>query len=115
MKQILKGAGVFALVLAASGAAQADKASDTLNIAFTKELENVDSFYNSAREGVILQRSIWDGLIYRDPYSGEYRGNLATDWTWVDDVTLDLNLREGVTFHNGEPEIAWATMTRSAT
>ncbi|OSQ49508.1 ABC transporter substrate-binding protein [Thalassospira alkalitolerans] len=103
MKQILKGAGVFALVLAASGAAQADKASDTLNIAFTKELENVDSFYNSAREGVILQRSIWDGLIYRDPYSGEYTGNLATDWTWVDDVTLDLNLREGVTFHNGEP------------
>lgn len=86
-----------------TSAAQADKASDTLNVAFTKELENVDSYFNSAREGVVLQRAVWDGLMYRDPASGEYIGNLATDWNWVDDTTLDVTLREGVTFHNGEP------------
>ena len=103
MKQILKGAGIFALVMAAAGTAAANKADDTLNVAFSKELENVDSYFNSAREGVILQRSIWDGLVYRDPYTGEYQGNLATDWKWVDDKTLEFNLRQGVTFHNGEP------------
>ncbi len=86
----------------ASGSAIADKASDTLSVPFTKELESVDSYFNSAREGVILQRSIWDGLLFSDPETGEYKGNLATSWEWVDDTTLELKLREGVKFHNGE-------------
>ena len=83
--------------------AHADKADDTLNVAFTKELENVDSYFNSSREGVVLQRAVWDGLIYRDPKTNQYKGNLATEWTWIDDVTLELKLREDVKFHNGEP------------
>ncbi|WP_428512342.1 ABC transporter substrate-binding protein [Roseovarius sp.] len=97
-------ATLLASVLAAGVAmpALADKASGTLNVAFTKELENVDSYFNSSREGVVLQRAIWDGLIYRDPETNEYVGNLATDWEWIDDTTLEFKLREGVTFHNGE-------------
>ncbi len=96
-------AGLVALGIAlASSSAYADKASDTLSVAFTKELESVDSYFNSAREGVVLQRAIWDGLIYRDPKTSEYIGNLATSWKWVDDTTLELELRKGVKFHNGE-------------
>ena len=98
--RILKGA---LALLVAGGPAFADKASDTLNVAFTKELESVDSYFNSAREGVVLQRAIWDGLVYRDPETNEYTGNLATEWTWIDDKTIEFKLREGVTFHNGEP------------
>lgn len=90
-------------LLAAAGSAWADKASGTLNVAFTKELENVDSYFNSAREGVVLMRAIWDGLIYLDPVTNEYKGNLAESWTWVDDTTLEFKLRQGVKFHNGEP------------
>ncbi len=94
---------VTAIALLAAGAAYAGKADNTLSVAFTKELENVDSYFNSSREGVVLQRAIWDGLIYRDPVTNEYKGNLATSWEWIDDVTLELKLREGVHFHNGEP------------
>ncbi|MBD8891726.1 ABC transporter substrate-binding protein [Roseibium litorale] len=90
-------------LLAAAGSAWADKASGTLNVAFTKELESVDSYFNSAREGVVLMRAIWDGLIYLDPVTNEYKGNLAESWTWVDDTTLEFKLRQGVKFHNGEP------------
>jgi peptide/nickel transport system substrate-binding protein len=86
----------------ASSSAYADKANDTLEVAFTKELENVDSYFNSSREGVVLQRAVWDGLIYRDPKTNEYVGNLATSWKWIDDTTLELKLRKGVKFHNGE-------------
>lgn len=89
-------------VVMTASAALADKASDTLNTTFTKELESVDSYFNSAREGVILQRSVWDGLLYLNQETGEYEGNLATSWKWVDDTTLELTLREGVKFHNGE-------------
>lgn len=92
-----------ALGLTAAVPVFADKADDTLRLAFLKELESVDSYFNSAREGILLSRSIWDGLLYRDPVSGEFKGNLATAWTWIDDVTVEFTLREGVTFHNGEP------------
>ncbi|AVO39687.1 ABC transporter substrate-binding protein [Pukyongiella litopenaei] len=95
--------GLTVAAICAATATWAGKADDTLKAAFTKELENVDSYFNSSREGVVLQRAIWDGLIYRDPATNEYKGNLATDWTWIDDTTLELKLREGVTFHNGEP------------
>lgn len=102
MNTVLKGASLFALTLLASvGSAHAGKSDDTLNIAFTKELENVDGYFNSSREGVIMQRTVWDSLLYRDPKTGEYKGNLATSWKWVDDVTLDFDLRKGVKFHNG--------------
>ncbi|MEJ8474423.1 ABC transporter substrate-binding protein [Roseibium algae] len=99
----LRAALAAATLLTSAGAAWADKANDTLNVAFTKELENVDSYFNSSREGVVMQRAIWDGLIYRDPATNEYKGNLATAWEWIDDTTLEFKLREGVTFHNGEP------------
>jgi len=104
MKTSWLKSGIASIALvAATGGAWAEKANDTLRVAFTKELENVDSFFNSSREGVVLQRAIWDGLIYRDPATNEYKGNLATSWEWIDDTTLELKLREGVTFHNGAP------------
>ena len=91
----------LAMSVATTGIALADKANDTLRVAYTKELENVDSYFNSSREGVVLQRAVWDGLIYRDPITNEYKGNLATSWEWIDDKILELKLREGVTFHDG--------------
>lgn len=89
------------VLVAATGGAWADKSDDTLRVAFTKELENVDSYFNSSREGVVLQRAVWDGLIYRDPITNEYKGNLASEWEWIDDTTIEFKLREGVTFHDG--------------
>ena len=106
MKPLTKGlllTSALALAIGtATGSAKADKASNTLKVAFTKELESVDSYFNSAREGVILQHSVWDGLLFRDQGTGEYKGNLATSWKWIDDTTLEFKLREGVKFHNGE-------------
>jgi peptide/nickel transport system substrate-binding protein len=101
--KFIRTAGLsLAMSLIASGGAFADKAADTLHVAFTKELENVDSYFNSSREGVVMQRAVWDGLIYLDPITNEYKGNLATSWNWIDDKTLELKLREGVKFHNGD-------------
>jgi ABC-type transport system substrate-binding protein len=33
---------------------------------------------------------------------GKLVPRLATSWRWLDDRTLDVTLRQGVTFHNGE-------------
>ena len=95
-------AALTLLMLATSAPAFAGKANDTLVYASDTEPENVSPYHNSAREGVILARNVWDTLIYRDPKTGTYQPMLATAWTWIDPVTLELTLREGVTFHNGD-------------
>ena len=96
------GAAVLAVVAGYGPAAFAGKSNDTLNIAWERSLENVDTYFNTAREGIIVARLVWDALMDIDPDTGEYKPALATSWAWQDSVTLDLELRQGVTFHNGE-------------
>jgi peptide/nickel transport system substrate-binding protein len=79
----------------------AGKKDDTLNIATTKELENADRYFNTAREGIIFARHVYDNLLYRDPKTYEYKPLLAKSFNWVDDTTLAIELRQGVKFHNG--------------
>ena len=84
------------------GTAQAGKSDDTLNVAIDRELESIDNYYNTAREGIVISRMVWDALLYRDPKTNEYLPNLATSYKWVDSKTLEFDLRKGVKFHNGE-------------
>ena len=81
--------------------AQAGKRDNSLRFAYEFVIENLDPYFNSLRGGVILAHQVWDTLIYRDPNTNEYKGQLATAWRWIDDKTLELDLRRGVKFHNG--------------
>lgn len=81
----------------------ANKANDTLNVAWDAQLDNADAYYNTSREGILLARMVWDQLIERDPVSFEYKPSLATAWRWVDDLTLEFDLRKGVKFQDGQP------------
>lgn len=91
-------AGLFGL----SAPALADKKSDTLRMAYDQAPESVDPYFNNVRIGVIIAANVWDTLLYRDPLTNEYKGQLAKSWKQIDDKTLELELREGVKFHNGE-------------
>jgi len=57
---------------------------------------------NTVRIGVIIGANVRDTLIYRDPNTNEYKGQLAKSWKQIDDKTIEFELREGVKFHNGE-------------
>jgi len=92
--------GAAALVLATLPA-EAGKSTDTLNIALSKAIENYDQYFNTAREGIVFARQVWDTLLDRDPRTGEYKPLLAQSYRWVDPLTLDFTLREGIVFHNG--------------
>ena len=94
---------VAAVALVAAAPAFANKANDTLIYASDSEPENVSPYHNNLREGVIIARHVFDNLIYRDPKTGKYQPQLATEWKWTDPQTLDLTIRKGVTFHNGDP------------
>lgn len=107
-RTFLKGTGLVlgAGVMNAWTPAFAGKSNDTLRFASERELESLDQYYNSAREGIIMAHLVCDGLVIRDPETFEYKPLLASSWEWVDDVTLDMNLRKGVLFHNGKPFVA---------
>jgi peptide/nickel transport system substrate-binding protein len=103
MSPILKCAAVaLAATLVALPPAWAGKSTDTLEMAYDQAPESVDPYYNNVRIGVILGATVWDTLLYRDPVTHEYKGQLAKSWKQVDDKTLEFELRQGVKFHNGE-------------
>jgi peptide/nickel transport system substrate-binding protein len=102
IRRTLLGIIMLALSLFCVGqSAQAQKSADTLRIVFRDGVSNVDPYYNNQRTGVILQHQAWDALVYRDPSNFEIKPLLATEWKFVDAVTLDFTLRQGVKFHDG--------------
>ena len=45
--------------------------------------------------------NVFEHLVEIDK-DGQLVPRLATSWRWLDDRTLEMSLRQGVTFHNGE-------------
>jgi len=105
---LLRKAATLSLVSTAllagvlGGTALAGKADNTIRFAYDQAPESVDPFFNNVRIGVIIGQHVWDTLVYRDPNTNEYKGQLATAWRQIDDRTLEFDLRQGVKFHNGE-------------
>jgi peptide/nickel transport system substrate-binding protein len=82
--------------------AWAGKADDTLNAAFTGEVTTLDNYKESGREGLVVARLIYDGLLSKDFATGSFKPELAESYKFVDDKTIDFKLRQGVKFHNGQ-------------
>lgn len=96
-------AGLLTSLLALAAApVAADKAGNSVRFLAYTTLDSADPYFTNARLGVIVAESVWDTLVYRNPSTGEYEGNLATAWRWIDATTLELDLREGVRFHSGD-------------
>lgn len=102
MKTLAVALAGTAMVALTSMPASAQKAANTVRFAYDQAPENVDPFFNNVRIGVIIGANVWDTLIYRDPNTNEYKGQLAKSWKQIDDKTIEFELREGVKFHNGE-------------
>ena len=80
-------------------------AKDTLVVAQSVDPPNLDPFDTTAPY-ISVFAQICEPLIFWDTDANGrafLRPLLATDYEWLDDVTLQFKLREGVTFSNGEP------------
>src|SRR5690348_12095466 len=85
--------------LPATAAAQTP---NTLVIDTTAEAESLDPAMVAQASGFSVINSIFDNLVERD-YSGALVPMLAESWTFPDATTVEFKLRQGVSFHNGEP------------
>ncbi|MBV8720128.1 MAG: ABC transporter substrate-binding protein [Chloroflexi bacterium] len=75
---------------------------NTLVIDTTAEAESLDPALVAQASGFSVINSIFDNLVERD-YSGALVPMLAESWSFPDTNTIEFKLRQGVTFHNGEP------------
>ena len=90
------------LLVVVSPLAFADRSNDTLVVAFERTMLTYDSYATSERLALILAHNWGDTLIHRNSETGEFEPHLANSWQFIDEVTLELSLRDDVTFHNGE-------------
>ena len=92
----------FAALLVSAPNAVAQKSNDTLRVGFSFPFEVIDPYFSGLREvKLVIGEMVFDTLVGRDPKTFESVPLLATAWNWVDDVTLDMDLRQGVKWHDG--------------
>jgi peptide/nickel transport system substrate-binding protein len=96
----LLAAAAVALI-AATGAAEAQKSKDTLRIAFDQPVRLIDAIHNPNPAANVLDRAVMSTLVSYDLKTRTYKGQLAESWARVGDRTLELKLRQGVKFHDG--------------
>lgn len=94
---------VIALLLAGFVFAQEDS-RPVLRVATANMSSTVDPGADHSNVGSQNMFAFFDSLIERDHTKVEptFIPGLATEWAFVDDVTLELKLRPNVKFHNGE-------------
>jgi peptide/nickel transport system substrate-binding protein len=86
---------------AATAAPQAANSAATLTVGFPREVTTLDSLYSTLRENDILSLLTDDALFYIDPETLEPVPLAAKSHTFVDDQTLEVELHQGIKFHDG--------------
>ena len=93
---------VFALIATSCGGGGGD--GDTLVFGTASDPTGLDAALISDGESIRVLYQMTEGLTALQPGTSEIVPSLATDWTTsADGLAWTFNLREGVTFHDGEP------------
>ncbi len=91
-----------AMIAAAGGAPAAGAAKDTITIAQGADAYSMDPAKHSVYPTANILFQIYDPLVIRDE-KGDFKPGLALSWSNPNPTTWQFKLRQGVTFHNGEP------------
>lgn len=100
----LLGAAAGSLAMPHLSFAQNQRRSITIAVQKITNNNTLDVWNEQSNVGErVFFPNLWEGLINRN-WMGDQGGvpGLATSWKRLDDKTIELNLREGVKFHNGD-------------
>ncbi|PZX17146.1 peptide/nickel transport system substrate-binding protein [Palleronia aestuarii] len=95
IRHLLAGAAALTLLAGAAGA-------QSITIAIGSEPSTLDPQLRDDGGERQVNDNIYETLMARTP-EGELEPGLATEARQIDETTWEFDLREGVTFHNGEP------------
>lgn len=83
--------------------AAAQASSRTLDLAVGAPPSSMDPHLYTLTPNSALAQHVFDCLVHRDAAAGRPIPGLAESWRLIDDSTWEFKLRQGVTFHNGQP------------
>lgn len=86
--------------------AHAQKAQDTLRVAYTDPIASTIDYFDPKPETTAVERSIFSTLIVFDPATKTFKPDLAQSWKRIDPTTLEFTLRKGVKWQDGTPVTA---------
>lgn len=91
-------------------------AKDELIIGTTNEVTiPFDNMDNNNVNGVAL---CYDYLVYLDNVTGELKSDILESWEYKDTTTIELKVKDGITFSNGDPltaeDVIWSFAERIA-
>lgn len=90
-----------ACVAALVSPAVAQKAQDTLRIAYKAPISTTDIYIDPQPETTLTSAAVYDTLIVFDSASKTFKPSLAESWTQVSPTVLEMKLRQGIKFHDG--------------
>ncbi len=96
-------AATVAGLLAATAAAQAQRAKDTVRIAQAQTIGSLDAYMDPRPEVYFLSDAVFDTLIAYDASRKDFAPLLAKSWKRIDNRTLEFELRDDVKWHDGKP------------
>lgn len=102
LRHLRAACAALALSVAAVPAV-AGQADNSLVWSTDREVNLPFVWWDTTSEIATTMHHVFDTLVYRNPETMEYEPLLATAWTWVDDRTLEFQLRQDVRFHDGSP------------
>lgn len=89
---------ISALALAAAVALPTLANAETLRMGFASAPRSIDPYPFGGTPTASLKEHVFEALVAADDSP-----LLSTGWEWTSPTTLEVKLREGVTFHNGAP------------
>ena len=101
-KTVVRFGVLFLSVFGIWSTAQAGPRDDTLYWSSAVKFENLSPYYDFRPEGLAFKHLVWDSLFYREPNKPEFKPLLATKLKWIGTTTVEVELRQGVVFHNGD-------------
>ena len=95
-------AGFAAITFALAAPAWAQKAKDTLRYPIQEAQSTLDTYLSPGSFANLWEPSVYDNLLGFDPTKGQHVSALVKSWTQPNDRTYELELRDDVTWHDGQ-------------
>jgi peptide/nickel transport system substrate-binding protein len=96
-------ASMMVALIAAPVVAQDAESSDVRFLTAEDFVAGWDPYQHAIQAQMRIEAQIFDYLVDFPDVKGDPVPMLATAWTPIDDMTWELTLQEGVTFHDGTP------------
>lgn len=74
-----------------------------LVVAVQSQFQTLDPHMHTVRDIHLVNRMFYDNVLGRDLQSLKVAPGVVTEWKTLDNLTWELKLRSGVTFHDGTP------------